>query len=233
VESRAERSSIAVAALALVLACARPPPPELPAPVPPAVPEAAAPAPAAPCLRIERILVHKGERRLFASCQGGALVALPVALGREPEGAKRASGDHRTPEGTYRVAGPAQRSQRFHRFVPIDYPSPADAARALAEGRLSRRDHARILAAHRKGVLPPQDTPLGGGLGFHGEGERWRGDSQHLDWTYGCIALADADLDFVIGRIAVGTPVTILAADAPLPAQETQASQPTGAAAPP
>jgi hypothetical protein len=113
------------------------------------------------------------------------------------------------PEGVYHVAGPA-RPSRFHRFVPIDYPSPADADLALREGRLSRADHARVLAAHARGALPPQDTPLGGLLGFHGEGERWRGDSADLDWTYGCLALRDADLDFLAARVRRGTPVRIL-----------------------
>ena len=59
--------------------------------------------------------------------------------------------------------------------------------------------------------MPPPDTPLGGLLGLHGEGARWRGDSKQLDWTYGCIALPDAELDFVIARVRKGTPLTILA----------------------
>ena len=58
--------------------------------------------------------------------------------------------------------------------------------------------------------MPPQDTALGGLLGLHGEGARWRGESKGLDWTYGCIALADAELDFVIARVKKGTPLTIL-----------------------
>jgi len=174
-------------------------------------------------------VVHKGERRLWARCEGGAVVELRVALGRAPEGAKRDVGDQRTPEGVYRVAGRA-RPSRFHRFVPIDYPSEADADRALAEGRLSRSDHERIVAAHGKHVLPPHDTPLGGQLGFHGEGTRWRGESEALDWTEGCIALADSDLDFLIARVRIGTPVTILGAEATLPQLTTPGD---GTAAPP
>ena len=162
------------------------------------------------------MIVHKGERRLWAECEGGAVVSLPVALGRVPLGHKRRAGDHRTPEGDYRIAGSAVRS-RFHRFVPIDYPSRADADAALAERRISRADHARILAAHQRGVPPPVDTPLGGEIGLHGEGARWRGESSALDWTYGCIALADQDLDFVIARTRKGTPLSILGADAPEP----------------
>jgi hypothetical protein len=205
-------------ALALALACARPAPPppsELPPAPAPAPPEARKPPPP-PCLHVERLIVHKGERRLYVHCEGGMVVPLGVALGRDPVGHKQRAGDHRTPEGDYRIAGPPVRS-RFHRFVPIDYPSRADADAALEAGRISRADHARILAAHRRGAPPPADTKLGGAIGLHGEGARWRGESSGLDWTWGCIALADADLDFVIARMRVGTPISILAADAPTP----------------
>lgn len=206
-----------LAALALALACARPlPPPAVPEPGPPAPVEPQEGPPSGPCLRIERIVVHKGERKLWASCAGGAVVTLPVALGRAPEGPKLASGDQRTPEGEYRVAGPA-RASRFHRFLPIDYPSTADAQRALAEGRITRGEHERIVAAHRSGLPPPANTALGGMVGFHGEGVRWRGESAGLDWTDGCIALSDRDLDFVIARVRVGTPVLLLGPAAPLP----------------
>jgi hypothetical protein len=85
----------------------------------------------------------------------------------------------------------------------------ADAATARAEGRLSDADYRRIAAAHGLAEPPPGDTALGGHLGFHGEGKRWRGDSRYLDWTYGCIGLADADVDFIAARSSVGTPVVI------------------------
>jgi murein L,D-transpeptidase YafK len=199
------------AALGLVLACARPAPPPEPEPaaVEPAPPPPAPRPPPGPCLHIERLVVHKAARSLEVFCEGGAAFTFAAAFGREPVGAKRAAGDERTPEGDYRVAGPA-RPSRFHRFLPIDYPSAADADAALAEQRLSRADHRRIVEAHRRGAMPPQDTPLGGLLGLHGEGARWRGESKQLDWTHGCIALADAELDFVIARVTKGTPVTIL-----------------------
>jgi murein L,D-transpeptidase YafK len=195
--------------LVLALACARPPPP-----APPELPPAVAPPPAPPaipppCLHIERLVANKSERYLRVHCEGGAVFTFPAAFGRVPSGPKRAAGDERTPEGEYRISGPA-RPSRFHRFVPIDYPSVADADAALAEKRISRDDHRRIVEAHRRGAMPPQDTPLGGLLGLHGEGKRWRGESKALDWTYGCIALPDAELDFVADRVKKGTPITIV-----------------------
>jgi murein L,D-transpeptidase YafK len=133
---------------------------------------------------------------------------MKVALGREGVGHKWRSGDHRTPEGEYQIVGNA-RPGRFHLFLPIDYPSRGDAAAALAAGRLSRADYERILRAHAEGVLPPDDTPIGGNLGFHGEGDRWKGDSRHLDWTYGCIAVTDEEIELLASRVEPRVPVRI------------------------
>jgi murein L,D-transpeptidase YafK len=143
---------------------------------------------------------------MVAECAGGVWIELPIALARE-RGAKRASGDLRMPEGEYRIAGRARRS-RFHRFIPIDYPSQADAARALAEGRISRGEHDAIVRAHAEGELPPQDTGLGGHLGLHGEGDRWRGDLA-LDWTEGCVAVSDEAIELLARRAPRGTPILI------------------------
>jgi murein L,D-transpeptidase YafK len=112
------------------------------------------------------------------------VVTLPVALGRGLAGAKQSQGDQRTPEGNYRLVGEA-RSSRYHRFVLIDYPSRRDADRALGERRITAADHLRIVEAHDRGAVPPFDTPLGGDIGFHGEGQRWKGESRDLDWTFG------------------------------------------------
>lgn len=196
-----------------VLACAAPPDPVPdPALLHPAgdIPSAG-PPPAAlpPCERIVTIEIRKSQRTLRAHCARGALVEMTAALGREPRGDKLEAGDLRTPEGRYRISGRAVES-RFHAFVPIDYPSTDDADRAFAEGRIDNWDHARIVDAHARGIEPPGDTPLGGEIGIHGEGERWAGDSEDLDWTFGCIALADRDLDYLIERIEPGTPLEIL-----------------------
>lgn len=153
-----------------------------------------------------RIEVSKSARTLAAHCEGGASLVFPVALAREP-GPKRRAGDLRMPEGEYRIAG-AARASRFGLFLPIDYPSAADAARGLADGVIGREAYAAIARAHARGEPPPQDTALGGQLGLHGEGARWRGDLD-LDWTEGCVALADEAIDRLARLVARGTPVRI------------------------
>lgn len=160
------------------------------------------------CLQIIGIEVWKRERMLRAYCKRGGVVTMTVAIGRDEIGPKLRSGDHRTPEGKYRISGPP-RQGRFHLFVPIDYPSEEDARAARAEGRISEVDYDRIIDAHDAGMPPPYDTALGGDLGFHGEGERWEGDSEHLDWTYGCVALTDDEIDFLASRTASGVTVWI------------------------
>jgi murein L,D-transpeptidase YafK len=122
-------------------------------------------------------------------------------------GAKRARGDERMPEGSYRIAGPAQRS-RFHLFIPFSYPSRADADRGLKQGLIDEAQHAAIVRAHREGRLPPQDTALGGGLGIHGEGARWKGELA-LNWTQGCIAVTDETAAHLAKLVRPGTPVEI------------------------
>jgi murein L,D-transpeptidase YafK len=152
--------------------------------------------------------VWKRERRLRAVCGDGGERQIRVALGREPLGDKDGAGDWRTPQGEYRIAGPARES-RFHLFLPIDFPNPEDAARAHAAGYISGSERDEIFAAHLRGELPPQDTALGGDLGFHGEGPEWRGFSPDLDWTYGCIAMSDAEIDFLVERVTLDTRVRI------------------------
>lgn len=133
---------------------------------------------------------------------------MPIAIGRDEIGAKARSGDHRTPEGQYRIVGTST-SERFHLFIPIDYPSREDAEWALADGRIGEADYQRIIAAHDAGLPPPPDTPIGGDLGFHGEGERWQGDSEYFDWTYGCIAVKDEHIEFLSERVEIGVTVVI------------------------
>jgi hypothetical protein len=194
--------------LCALLACARVP---APAGVPPVQPTPApqrVPAPMPPCRVVERIVIEKQARRLVAWCRGGARFETVVAFGRGGLEPKAVAGDMRTPEGVYHVAEPP-RPSRFHRFVPLDYPSLADADRGLVEGRIGVDDHARIAEAFARGEMPPGDTPLGGEFGLHGEGDRWRSVSADLDWTLGCLAVDDAAIDFLAERLPVGTPVDI------------------------
>jgi murein L,D-transpeptidase YafK len=110
--------------------------------------------------------------------------------------AKVSAGDRGVPEGRYRVsARKGVGATLYHRALLLDYPSQADL--------LSFR------AAKRAGRLPASAT-IGGLIELHGEGGRGE------DWTDGCVALANADMDALFARAAVDTPVTIVGATAPV-----------------
>jgi hypothetical protein len=207
-ELRTEAGLAALVGALLLAGCATQPVPP-PIDLTPAL-DAAVSLPEAPsCPQIAHIEVRKSERRLVARCNAGPAVVMKVALGRQPVGPKTVQGDLRTPEGSYVVSGPATRN-RFHRFIPIDYPSRHDADVGLESGTISAAEHARIVARRAHDRTPPQDTALGGELGLHGEGPRWQGESAELDWTFGCVAVRDHEIDFLAQRVKVGTPVWII-----------------------
>jgi murein L,D-transpeptidase YafK len=124
-----------------------------------------------------------------------------VALGGAPVGAKRREGDLRTPEGDYFVCTRNERS-RYHLFLGLSYPNASDADAGLTAGIISRMQRDEIARRISAGEAPPWDTPLGGAVGIHGSGAG-------RDWTLGCIALENSDVDRLWQACPLGTPVRI------------------------
>ena len=111
-----------------------------------------------------------------------------VALGRGSAGAKQVVGDNRTPEGKY-IIDEKKASTKFHKALHISYPNPEDKARALKLGK----------------------SP-GGDIEIHGlpTALAWVASAQHVvDWTAGCIALSNTEIDELWKMVSVGTPVEI------------------------
>jgi len=148
-----------------------------------------------------KIIVSKAERVLEVFRDGGRIHRFKIALGSQPEGQKNREGDGRTPEGIFRVCVRNPNS-KYHLSLGIDYPDPAAARRGLADGIISQREHDAILAAHERGTRPPWNTALGGEIFIHGNGA-------HRDWTLGCVALDNKDMDLLFPLIPPGTPVEI------------------------
>lgn len=132
-----------------------------------------------------------------------------VAFGSSGVGVKFGRGDNKTPLGVFRV-GWINDNSRFKRFIGLDYPNLDYANRALREHRINALTYERIRAAWVNGYTPPQDTPLGGQIGIHGVG---RGDpSIHqagINWTSGCVALDNSQIDALRPWIKVGMRVEI------------------------
>ncbi len=147
------------------------------------------------------LIVLKAERRLEVRRGEQTVKTYRIGLGHTPTGTKQRQGDGRTPEGTFYVCVKNPRS-RFHLSLGLSYPTPADAARGRREGLITQAEHDAILAAHRKHGSPPWNTALGGEIFIHGNGSG-------SDWTLGCIALDDADMDELFGLVAKGTAVEI------------------------
>lgn len=143
---------------------------------------------AQPTANVDRIVIEKSKRTL-ALMDGVKIVkTYKVALGGQPVGAKDRQGDHKTPEGVYAVDAKKANSQ-FYKALHISYPSKTD------------REHARKL-----GLSP------GGDVEIHGLGAKWGwiGAKHRLtDWTDGCIALTNEEIDEIYPIVKVGTPVEI------------------------
>ncbi len=128
------------------------------------------------------------------------------------DGDKQRAGDKRTPEGDFYICT-MNHSKRFYKFMGLSYPGLKNAEAGLRENRISPTEYQSILRAIQEHQQPPWDTRLGGAVGIHG---RMLDDaaaaalSPFPNWTDGCIALANADVDELFDVVSLGTPVTIL-----------------------
>lgn len=132
-----------------------------------------------------------------------------IAIGRGGTSQRRSVGDDRTPLGTFRISS-IRTQTRYHRFFGISFPALDDARRAQAAGQISEADLAAIRRAHELGQEPPSSTPLGGNIGIHGVGG---GDSrihEDFNWTDGCIALSNEQIDELAQWVRLRMTVVIL-----------------------
>ncbi len=167
-----------------------------------------------PVVAIEdyEILIKRSEKRLIIQKDGEVLRSFHVALGSGGSKPKLKSGDRLTPLGKYHIVQ-VRDSDRFHLFIQLDYPSVRDAINALKEDRISKAQYRKILDAHIFGNLPPQNTPLGGAIGIHGIGVETKDKleiHEIADWTQGCIALRNNEVEQLTQYISKGTQVTII-----------------------
>ena len=117
-----------------------------------------------------------------------------IAIGRNGAGFKTRRGDDITPLGLYRIGWINQESA-YYRFFGLSYPSTGNAATALEQGIIDPATFDSIVSAHNHRRVPPQNTRLGGQIGIHGLG---RGDEKihrTMNWTHGCIALTNRQID--------------------------------------
>ena len=134
------------------------------------------------------VLVEKGARKLTLMNGKKVIATYTIALGGSPEGPKRCQGDGKTPEGHYTIVGRNLKSS-FYRSLRVSYPNEHDKAEAKAH----------------------KCSP-GGDIMIHGlpNGRGWFGESHSLvDWTNGCIAVTNSEMDQIWKMVADGTRVQI------------------------
>jgi murein L,D-transpeptidase YafK len=117
-----------------------------------------------------------------------------IAIGRGGAASRRARGDTQTPLGTFRISS-IREETRYHRFFGINFPALDDALRAHASGKIDDTELAAIRRAHELGREPPSSTPLGGNIGIHGLGDGDPRVHEDFNWTDGCIALTNEQVD--------------------------------------
>ncbi|HEY4679377.1 MAG TPA: L,D-transpeptidase family protein [Candidatus Angelobacter sp.] len=136
----------------------------------------------------DKIVILKSARTMTLLNGGKVLKTYKVALGSVPIGPKRVEGDHKTPEGNYIIDAKNQHSQ-FHLSLHISYPSAADQQRARAMGA---RPGGAIMI---HGLAMP--------FAYLGPLHR------QTDWTDGCIAVTNAEIEEIWKLVSVGTRVEI------------------------
>lgn len=131
-----------------------------------------------------------------------------IAIGRYGTSADKRRADNTTPLGRFRITS-ISRDGNFRLFIRLDYPGVEQAQRAHHEDAISQHELQAILAAHRAGEQPPQNTALGGHIGIHGLGRADPGVHETMNWTRGCIALTDDQVDALQAWVWIGMTVEI------------------------
>jgi hypothetical protein len=136
------------------------------------------------------IIIDKFSRKCFIYQNGSKKYEFDTELGKNWVGDKREKGDNATPEGMYRITKKIDCGRtKYYKALLLDYPND--------------EDRARFDSDIARGLLPP-NAKIGGLIEIHGNG------GKGVDWTEGCIALTDSDMDIVFKIAKGGTPVTIV-----------------------
>ncbi len=139
-------------------------------------------------VRVDRVVVYKQQRKLLLLSHGKEIRSYKIALGSQAVGPKTRQGDHRTPEGIY-VLDAKNPNSHFYKAFHISYPNSKDVA-----------------AARKLGVS------AGGDIMLHGLGKEyaWVGKAHVLhDWTDGCVAVTNEEMDEMWKMVRIGTPIEI------------------------
>jgi murein L,D-transpeptidase YafK len=158
------------------------------------------------------ILIDRKNYKLELYSENNLIKTYKVVFGQNNGSVKKSANDRVTPAGKYFVCG-IDSTHKYYKFIHINYPNAHDAAEALRKGYINEEDCARIIEAGEKRICPPEDTPLGSGIGIHGIGKYdyiFRNLPFAFNWTNGSAAVSNRDIDELCSVVKIGTPVTII-----------------------
>lgn len=131
-----------------------------------------------------------------------------IAIGRGGPSRLHTANDGTTPLGRFQIAW-INADSPYHLFFGFDYPNWDQAFEAFSNGVIDESTLLRISHALGRGRLPPQDTALGGNIGIHGLGNGDLKVHQSFNWTEGCVAVSNEQIDQLAGWVTIGTFVVI------------------------
>ena len=158
------------------------------------------------------VIVEKSVNKMTVFYQGKALKSFTVVSGVNDQGDKQRQGDNRTPEGRFFITEKERLNDHPYlgkKWLGLSYPDPVHAQRGVENNLININQYREIVRANEQKVQPPQNTALGGWIGIHGGREDLT--KARINWTEGCLALQDADLEELYRLVDYGTPVVILA----------------------
>lgn len=172
---------------------------------------AAGPGDVLPVLPDELVLVIKKSAHMMTIYKEGKPVKnYRAVFGVNPDGDKVRQGDNRTPEGVFYITDKERLGDHPYlgkKWFGISYPDVSHAERALNQSLINVDQYRAIVSANNEKAMPPQNTGLGGWIGIHGGREDLT--EQGINWTEGCIAMLDKDLEELYSLVTPGTKVII------------------------
>ncbi|WP_306353485.1 L,D-transpeptidase family protein [Flavobacterium sp. '19STA2R22 D10 B1'] len=137
---------------------------------------------------VDHLVVYKSKRQLLAFSEGKLLKVYKISLGKNPIGHKEFEGDNKTPEGIYYIEDRNPKSG-YHKNLGISYPNEQDKEKAKKAGKPSGGD----IKIHG----------IRNGAGYINKIQRWS------DWTAGCIALTNSEIDELYQAVKIGSKIEI------------------------
>ncbi len=155
--------------------------------------------------------IYKSDRLLLIKKDHLLQKTFHIASGSGGAGDKTRRGDKITPTGVYKILH-FKEDSRFHFFMQLNYPNAKDTLDGLKNKTINRDEFSQIIHDLKRKTMPDQNTELGGAIGIHGIGDQTEDRLMlHEDenWTKGCVAIKNEEIEELRNFVHIGTSVII------------------------